>query len=144
MREDDSKVLNCCAESMCTILDMMSFGSVDCLYKKIVVVAERCWLGDDGGANRRQASQSKGGEARRALKRCQLDKHPINMPSLSLAPAATPQQQHLTGLALSRSERILVVALSYTWCLPLFLSFGQRIWLHLRHLALPRRPNNRH
>jgi hypothetical protein len=51
----------------------------------------------------------------------------------SIPNMTTALSQPLYGLALSRSERILVVALSYTWCLPLFLSFGQRFWNWARH-----------
>lgn len=40
----------------------------------------------------------------------------------------------LQGLALSRSERIIVVALSYVWCTPLFVWFGGRLWHYLKQL----------
>lgn len=40
----------------------------------------------------------------------------------------------LQGLALSRSERIIVVALSYVWCTPLFVWFGGRLWHYLKAL----------
>lgn len=53
---------------------------------------------------------------------------------------ATSRTTPLQGLALSRSERILVVALSYTWCFPLFLSFGQRFWNWARSRQTNPRP----
>ena len=40
----------------------------------------------------------------------------------------------LDGLALTRSERVIVVALSYAWCTPLFFWFGERLWHYLRAL----------
>jgi hypothetical protein len=56
------------------------------------------------------------------------------------ATTAPSPTQPLYGLALSRSERILVVALSYTWCLPLFLSFGYRFWNWARSRSSNRSP----
>lgn len=54
---------------------------------------------------------------------------------------AEPQQPRssavmgtLEGLALTRSERVIVVALSYAWCTPLFFWFGERMLHYLRAL----------
>ena len=38
----------------------------------------------------------------------------------------------LTGLALTRSERIIVITLSYIFCAPLFYANGKRLWSYLR------------
>ena len=44
----------------------------------------------------------------------------------------------LNGLALTRSERILVVALSYAWCTPLLYWFGERIFHYFGIFTRPR------
>jgi len=41
----------------------------------------------------------------------------------------------LTGLKLTRSERFIVVALSYIFCAPLFYKNGKKLWQYLRGLS---------
>lgn len=41
---------------------------------------------------------------------------------------------NLRGLALTRSERVIVIGLSYAWCTPMFYWFGERLWHYLRLL----------
>ena len=49
---------------------------------------------------------------------------------------------NLQGLALSRSERVIVLGLSYAWCTPLFFWFGERLWHYLRVLRRPEANNH--
>ena len=58
--------------------------------------------------------------------------------SLRLAAAVMAS---LDGLALTRSERVIVVALSYAWCTPLFFWVGERLWQYLRTLRTPSNPD---
>ena len=38
----------------------------------------------------------------------------------------------LDGLALTRNERVIVIALSYAWCTPLLYWCGERVFQHAR------------
>lgn len=87
----------------------------------------------DGGAN----DFKRVTEARRNKETSEGSSDHQSIPNMPPA-TQTTLSQPLYGLALSRSERILVVALSYTWCLPLFVSFGQRFW----NWARRSRPSN--
>lgn len=63
--------------------------------------------------------------------------HDMDVDTLALI-MSDRSSSSLQGLALSRSERVIILGLSYAWCTPLFFWFGGRLWHYVT--ALLRRP----
>lgn len=68
--------------------------------------------------------------------------HPITINQHPVITIMSGLSNNLHGLALSRSERVIVLGLSYAWCTPLFFWAGERVWHYLRVLRTPPQADN--